>query len=125
MRSLIPTYNYKKRQAVAGYLFVLPAILGLLIWIIGPMIASLVISFTDWNVLRKPNWIGFTNYVNLFTKDLFFKKSLMVTVYFAAGNVVFTVLWSLVIALLLNQDIRGKAAFRTIFYLPSIVPLVA
>lgn len=87
--------------------------------------ASLVLSFTDWNVLTQPRWIGLTNYVRLFTTDPFFRKSLMVTVYFAVANIALTILYAFLLALLLNQDLKGKAAFRSIYYLPTIVPVVA
>ena len=117
--------NTVAREAVAGYLFASPVILGLLIFVIGPMIAGVLISFTNWNVLTKPNWIGLRNYVHLFTTDLFFANSLLVTCYYVAGNTVLTIFYALVLALMLNQDVRGKGIFRTIFYVPTIVPIVA
>lgn len=117
--------NRHLRTTLVGYLFAAPAILGLVLWVIGPMIASLVLSFTDWNVLTTPRWIGLTNYVRLFTTDPFFRKSLLVTGYFAVANIAMTILYAFLLALLLNQDIKGKAAFRSIYYLPTIVPVVA
>ncbi|MGO9411118.1 MAG: carbohydrate ABC transporter permease [Spirochaetia bacterium] len=113
------------REAIAGYLFASPVILGLLIWVIGPMIGSLLISFTDWNVLTPPRLIGLLNYVRLFTTDLFFRGSLAVTTYFVILNVTLTILYSLVLAMLLNQKIRGRGIYRAVFYLPSILPVVA
>ena len=115
----------RAQEAVAGYLFASPVILGLLIFVIGPMIAGLLISFTNWNVLTKPAWVGLSNYVNLFTANLFFGRSLAVTCYYVAGNTVLTILYSLILALMLNQPIRGRGAFRTIFYVPAIIPIVA
>lgn len=115
----------KRNEAWAGYLFAMPVILGLLIFVIGPMIAGLIISFTNWNVLTAPKWIGLTNYVHLFTSDLFFGNSLLVTCYFVLGNTVLTILYALVLALMLNQNIRGRGVLRTIFYLPTIIPIVA
>ncbi len=115
----------KTAEAVAGYLFAMPVILGLVIFVIAPMIAGLLISFTNWNVLTAPQWIGLRNYVRLFTADLFFGKSLLVTCYYVAGNTALSIAYALVLALMLNQDIGGRGAFRTIFYLPSIIPIVA
>lgn len=104
----------------------MPAILGFLILVLGPMIASLFFSLTDYNVFSKAKFIGLTNYVELFSgKDPFFYKSLLVTIYYAALNVPTCLFVSIVMALLLSRKIRGKALYRTIFYLPSIVPTVA
>lgn len=115
----------KKREAVAGYLFAMPAILGLLLWTIGPMVASLAISLTDWEIIGGAQWVGLDNYREILTDDLFFKKSLLVTVYFALGSVLVTMLASIAVALLMNMEIKGQAIFRTVFYLPTIVPAVA
>ncbi|GGD46893.1 carbohydrate ABC transporter permease [Paenibacillus nasutitermitis] len=124
-KPVMKAHALKKKEAIAGYLFTLPAILGLLIWTIGPMIASLVISLTDWQIISGANWVGFDNYKTIFTDDLFFKKSLLVTVYFALGSVVFTMLASIIVALFMNYEVKGQALFRTVFYLPTIVPAVA
>jgi multiple sugar transport system permease protein len=113
------------RQAIAGYLFASPVILGLLIWVIAPVIGVFLISLTDWNVLTTPRWVGIRNYVRLFTSDLYFWNTLKVTVYYVILNVVCTIVYSLILAMLLNQNIRGKGIFRGIFYLPTIVPVVA
>jgi len=112
-------------EAISGYLFSAPVILGLLVWVIAPMIGVLLISLTDWNVLTTPHWIGIRNYVKLFTADLYFWNTLKVTVYFVVLNTVGSTLYSLVVAMLLNQNIRGRGIYRSIFYLPSIVPVVA
>ena len=115
-----------KQEAIAGYLFFLPCLLGLVLLTYGQMIFSLIISFTDWNVFKTPNFIGLSNYIELFKSDFYFVKSLKVTVYFALGSVLATQLTALLMAMLLNvKSIRGKVFFRTLFYLPSIVPAVA
>jgi multiple sugar transport system permease protein len=113
------------REAVLGYLFASPVILGLIIWVMVPMIGSLFISFTDWNVLSAPRWLGLSNYVKLLTSDLFFANSLLVTLYYVVLNGALTFVYSLLLALLLNQKTKGQGIFRTIFYLPTIVPIVA
>lgn len=124
---LLPFFslNRRGREAVAGYLFTLPIILGFLIWVAGPMIATLGISFTDWPVIGDAKWVGLQNYIHLFTTDPFFLASVKATALFAFGSVFLRIIYAFLIASLLNQDIRGKAVFRTIYYLPVIVPVVA
>jgi multiple sugar transport system permease protein len=121
--------KYKKnkinKEAIAGYLFTSPAILGLLLLIIGPMIASLIISFTNWQVLNDLEWVGLANYERIFFDDLYFKKSILVTFYFATASVALTMISSIVLGLLMNLNMKRIAFFRTIFYLPTIVPAVA
>lgn len=123
----IKAYSFSKREAKYGILFAMPAILGLLLFTIGPMIASFVLSFTDYRGVNSINFIGLHNYTRLFNgEDAFFAKSLGVTFYYAILSVPLSLIVAFIIALLLNQDyIKGKAVFRTIYYLPSIVPAVA
>lgn len=117
--------NYKKNQ-LNGILFTLPAILGFIIFTFFPMAASLFYSFTDYRISNDPIIIGFDNYTALFSgEDYFFYKSLGVTAYYVLLSVPCYLIVSFIIALLLNSDIKGLAIFRTIFYLPSIVPVVA
>jgi len=118
-------YSQERKQALAGLLFASPVILGLIIWVIVPMIGVSLISLTSWNVLTAPKWVGVENYIKLFTSDFYFWNTLKVTVYFVVLNVAFSIAFSLVVAMLLNQDIVGRGIFRTVFYLPSIVPIVA
>jgi len=115
----------KQREALAGYLFVLPVILGFLIWVFLPMIATMGISLTNWPVIGQLKWVGVNNYIDLFTTDPFFYDAMKATSYFAFGSVFVRIIYSLFVAILLNQEIRGKAIFRTIYYLPSIVPVIA
>ncbi len=116
----------RKNEAFYGYLFASPVILGFLIFVLGPMIASFIYSFTDYNVISKMNFIGTRNYQNLFNgTDPFFYKSLGVTAYYVLLSVPLQIVCSFLMALLLNQNIKGKSIFRTIFYLPTIVPVVA
>ena len=115
----------ERHKALMGLLFASPVILGLIVWVIGPMIGVFAISLTDWNVLTTPKWIGFENYVKLVTSDLYFWNSLLVTIYFVALNVVLSIGFSLIVAIMLNQTIVGRSFFRTLFYLPSIIPIVA
>jgi multiple sugar transport system permease protein len=108
-----------------GILMALPAILGFLMWSLLPMVASLVISFTEWSVVSKPKFIGFANFNRMFTQDPLFWKSLYVTAYYTFLSVPAVIVSAFLIATLLNQEVKGLAIFRTIFYLPSVVPAVA
>lgn len=118
--------QYRNRQ-IAGTLFALPAILGFLIFVITPMILSLYYSLTDFSVFKeKTTFLGFENYRKLLDgSDPFFYKSLKATLYFVVLNVPATIIFSFLLALLLNRNIKGRALFRGIFYMPSIIPIVA
>jgi len=112
-------------EAKWGIVLALPAILGFLIWTLGPMVASFILSFTDWNVVSTPHFIGIENFRKMFMEDFIFKKSIYATLYYTLGSVLSTVIFAFLIALLLNQKIKGLPIFRTIFYLPSITPAIA
>lgn len=107
-----------------GLSFTFPWILGFSIFTLYPVLASLFFSFCDYSILRSPVWIGSENFVRLSQDDLFW-KSLGNTFIYAALSVPLGIIVSLSLALLLNCEIRGRAVFRTLFYLPSIVPVVA
>jgi multiple sugar transport system permease protein len=113
-----------QREAIEGYLYISPWILGFLIFTFGPMLASLYLSFTDYSVLTPPRFFGIENYKRMFTERLFW-RSVTNTLYYAGIFVPLSALASLCCALLLNQAVRGRAFFRALFFLPSITPLVA
>jgi multiple sugar transport system permease protein len=108
-----------------GVLFAMPAILGFVIFIIGPMVASLFLSLTNYTGFSKPSFIGFKNYIDLFTTDVFFKNSLKVTIIYVCISIPLNLIVAFFIAYLLSQDIWGRSAFRLIYYVPTVVPLVA
>ena len=112
------------RDTLRGYLFIMPVVLGLLIWTFGPMLASAYYSLTDYKIIGVPEFIGFQNYIDLFN-DKAFIQSLSVTVRFGLMFVVFSQIVGLGLAVLLTQKVRGLTVFRTIFYLPIIVPAAA
>jgi multiple sugar transport system permease protein len=114
-------------NTLQGYIFIGPVVLGLLIWTFGPMIASLVISFTDYPLLKSPTWVGLQNYIDIFTRndELRVMQSLQVTATYAVMALPLGIVLSLLAAILLNQKLRGMHVFRTAFYLPTIVPAVA
>ena len=113
------------RNARAGFLFVLPAILGFMMFCAIPIVYSGYLSLTDWNVFRAPRFVGLKNYIKIFTTDYLFKESITATFKFAIGSTVCSSIYAFLLALLLNADVKGRSLFRTIFYLPSIVPAVA
>lgn len=120
------TANKKQlSQDATGYMFILPWIIGLLAFTAYPMIASVYLSFTNYSILKAPRWIGLANYENMFTKDPLFWKSVSNTAYFALLAVPLKLLIALLLAMLLAKKVRGIGVFRTIYYLPSLMPSVA
>ncbi len=113
------------RDTARGYLFILPVVLGLLIWTFGPMIASAYYSLTNYRIISEPEFVGLQNYIDLFTRDRLFAHSLNVTIRYAIMFVVIGQVFSLAVAVLLTQNVRGLPIFRTLFYLPIVVPYVA
>lgn len=115
----------KTRESITGYLFFLPALIGLVFLLAIPIIFSLYISFTDYNMYNEFNWVGLRNYRNLFNDRLFF-RSLWNTIYYVALSVPINTAVGIFLALLLNNDkIKGLKFFRTTFYLPTVVSGVA
>lgn len=106
------------------YILIMPWIIGFLVFVLGPMIASLLLGFTHWDILTPPRWVGLQNYVDMVHDPLFW-QSLKVTMVYSIMAVPLGLLVSLGMALLLNQKVRGMRWFRTIFYLPSVVSGVA
>jgi multiple sugar transport system permease protein len=115
----------RRRDTLDGYLFITPVVLGLLIFTFGPMISSLYFSFTDYPILKAPEFIGIKNFINLFTREKYFWQAVKVSVIYAGTAVPLGMLGSFLLALLLNQKVKGIAFFRTAFYMPTIVPAVA
>jgi len=114
-----------KQEARWGVLMALPAIIGFVAFTFLPMIASAVISLTDWTIGAAPKFVGFANYTRMFTADDSFFKSLWATLYYTLGAVPLLLVVAFAVALLLNQPVRGQSVFRVIYYLPAIVPIVA
>ncbi len=120
----IRDWSLAKREAAAGYFFILPWIIGFTLLTLGPMLASLYFSFTDYNIVEAPRWIGLNNYTRLFNDELFW-QSLAVTLRFAVLALPSGLVLGFVLALLLNQDVPGVKIWRTIFFLPSVLSGVA
>lgn len=117
----------ERRNLRAGLLFSLPALLGFLLFTAGPMIISLVMSFTDYSIAKPVSFVGLKNYVDLFSgQDIFFWNSVKVTLIFALCNVPACLVTAFLIALLLNMKKLPCLPFlRAVFYIPTIIPIIA
>lgn len=113
------------QQNLLGYLWISPWLLGFLFFILGPMLASIGFSFTNYRVINDARWIGLENYRYAFFEDDLFWSSLGITFYYMLVSVPLGLLGSLLLALLLNQRLRGETWYRTFFFLPSLTPLAA
>lgn len=113
------------RHIIEGYLYLLPFILGYILFVGGPVLISLFLSFYKYDVLDEPRFIGLDNYITAFTNDRLFWPSLQKTFYYAIVSVPLGIIGSLAVALLLNTRVKGTSFFRTLFFLPSLVPIVA
>jgi multiple sugar transport system permease protein len=113
-----------RREAITGYLFIAPAVLGFLLWTAGPMLASVWLATTDWDLIRAPRPVGLANVARLLADDLFW-ASLRATAYYTAVHVPLALGLAFLLALLMNVPVRGIGFFRTVYYLPTMVPAVA
>jgi multiple sugar transport system permease protein len=114
-----------RHETLVFYICIAPFILGVLFFDFIPMAASFILSFTDWDILTAPNWIGLKNYITAFTIDPNFFVILKVTFSYALISVPLRLLTALFLAVLLNEATRGVGFFRTVFYLPTIISSVA
>ena len=105
----------------AGYLFLLPWLIGFFGLTLGPVAGSLYLSFTDFDLLRDPRWIGLDNYLRIATNDPKFTASMRVTFLYVALAVPFKLVFALAVAMILNRGIAGLPLYRAMFYLPSLL----
>jgi multiple sugar transport system permease protein len=111
-----------KPEMARGYALISPWILGFIIWGLYPFIYSFYLSFTEYNIFQPPQWIGLQNYIDMFTDDPDFWPSLRLTLLYAALSVPLGMAGALGVALLLNRDVKAIGAWRTIYYLPAVLP---
>ncbi|MBS4195285.1 carbohydrate ABC transporter permease [Lederbergia citri] len=109
-----------RKEERAFWIFISPWVIGFLLFTGGPIIASLALSLTEYNVIDSPKFVGLQNFSGLFADKLFY-KSLTVTAYYVVLAVPFSIIIGLALAVLLNQKVKGQAFFRTMFYAPSII----
>lgn len=110
-----------RKEGLQGYLFIAPWIIGFLFFLAGPLLFSLYGSFTNYNITSTMDFIGLDNYKKMFTNDPIIWLSLRNTLYFVVISVPLTTAGAVLLAVLLNQGIRGMRVFRTIFYLPAVL----
>jgi multiple sugar transport system permease protein len=115
----------RRREERMGWLFIAPVVLGMLIFQVYPTLFSLYASFTSWNLITPPRWVGIENYVDLVTTDRFFFKTLWNTTRYTLGVVLPSMAIALLFASLLNQKIRFKYTYRAIYFVPVVAPTVA
>jgi len=113
------------RTDISGYLFVLPWLVSIFVFTAYPTLASFFFSLNKYNVIQPPRFIGIANFVNMFTRDPRLLKSVYNTVYYTVAIVPLGMFSSLSLAVLLNARVRGVGFFRTLYYMPSLVPPVA
>ena len=117
--------NRNRRSILTAYLFLAPAILGLLGLTIIPILGVAGISLTRWTGLQPPTWIGTGNYAQILTGgDFYFAHSIAATLYFALGAVVSGIIYAFLVAMMLNQKIPGRGFWRSVFFLPYVVPAI-
>jgi multiple sugar transport system permease protein len=119
-----PFMTQSRREAIVAYIFISPWLLGLLIFLVGPILLSFYFSLTKYTLIKPPEWLGFANYERMLT-DPFVGIALRVTGTYTLLAVPLGTIVALLIALLLNQKVLGIRVFRTIFYMPSLISGVA
>jgi multiple sugar transport system permease protein len=119
------TSPLRRQETRAGLLFILPWIIALLVFTAYPTIATLYLSFTDYNILQPPSWIGLDNYSTMFQEDPAFWTAVRNSAVYSLVSVPLKLVIAFGLALLLNMGVRGIGIYRTIFYLPTLVPPIA
>lgn len=114
----------ERQRLRTGLVFISPWMIGFLVFSVYPVAMSLFYSFCDYDVLSSPVWVGALNYRDMVTDEVFW-KALYNTLVFAAFSLPLGLLVSLLVAVMLNQSVRGRSVFRTVYFLPSLVPVVA
>jgi multiple sugar transport system permease protein len=114
-----------QKEALWGYVCILPWIIGFVAFFLGPMLYSFYGSFTKWNIIGTPRWVGLENYLKIMTDDRLFGRAIRNTVYYTLVSVPLGLVAGLLVSLLLNVKVKGIQAYRTIYYLPSVLPVVS
>ena len=117
--------KYNRAETRAAWILLLPSVIGLACITYLPMIASFALSLFSWNGLGEMKFIGMENYARLFTRDTKFYGSLLTTLEYAGISVAGSVVYSMIVAMLLNRKVPARGFFRAIFYLPYVLPALA
>ncbi|MEZ4863716.1 MAG: sugar ABC transporter permease [Caldilineaceae bacterium] len=118
-------FHWRPDQQWEAYLFLLPSFLGFLIFVVLPVVASLALSFVEWNLLTPPKFVGIENYIQLLTRDAVFRKVAWNTLFFMVTIVPLQLGLGLALAVALNQQIRGMLVYRVIYFMPVVTTIVA
>ena len=110
-----------RRDNLAGYGFLLPWIVGFIGLTLGPMLYSLYLAFTDYNLFGEPEWVGLDNFVRMFTEDPQYAQSVQITLVYVLVGTPVKLAAALAVAMLLNYRERGSAFFRSAYYAPSLI----
>ena len=111
----------RRRDNAAGYLFIGPWLVGFFAFTLFPIVASLVLAFTEYDLLSSPRWVGLDNWVRMVVEDWRYRNSLRATFYFVVTAIPLRLVFALAVAVLLNVPYRGVSLYRAIYYLPSLV----
>jgi multiple sugar transport system permease protein len=125
LRSVTSRLSSGTRESLWAYGLISPWLVGFVVWTVGPMLASFVLSFTRYNVVSTTVWLGVANYREIFVVDPLFWQALKVTFTFAAMSLPASLAVGLAVALLLNMKVPGLSVWRAIYYLPSVIAGVA
>lgn len=112
------------KNNITGLVFALPWIIGFIAFSVYPLLSSMYYSFTEFNPIKTPEWVGMSNYNELF-KDPLFYQSLKNTLFYTFMAAIVNVTMALLLAVLIKRDFKGKTFFRAVFFIPSIIPMVA
>ena len=116
----------RMKNLKTGLLFTAPVLLGYAIFIVVPLVITFILSFTDYTIGGPMKFIGLTNFTDMFSgKDMFFYPAVKATIYYVFLSVPLMIAFSFMVAILLNQNIRGRGFFRGVFYLPVVIPLAS
>lgn len=116
--------SFSRRETRAGLLFILPWIVSLLVFTAYPVFGTLGLSFTEYNIIKPPEFIGLDNFQQMFFEDPAYWVAVRNTLIYAGASVILRLIFSLALALVLNMGVRGISVYRVIFYLPALVPPV-
>ncbi|WP_249125503.1 carbohydrate ABC transporter permease [Bradyrhizobium manausense] len=116
-----PAAELSWRESATGYLFLAPWLVGFFGLTLGPALISLYLSFTDYDLLSSPRWVGAANYIRIATSDPKFSAAMHVTFLYVALSVPLKLAFALLVAMMLNRGLRGLPLYRAIFYLPSLI----
>ncbi|WP_433516788.1 carbohydrate ABC transporter permease [Nonomuraea sp. CA-143628] len=115
-----PASSWRRSQGKWALLFLSPWIVGLVLLTLGPIVASLLMSFTDYDLLDTPRWVGVANYTRMFTADPLWWQSVKVTAIYVAVSVPLQLAFALLLAIMLNRGVKGLVMWRAIYYIPSL-----